>query len=163
MPAARKQNDAPSAKSRSGWSALAVSTRRRYERAGISQADYERGVSLAQARGHSRTPEHPDRAERHPGRYHGYLVGKGRRSINAMTTEGERRITGINARQRSLLGAHANAVRAFLHGNDPGGVKLAAFRRRRLGGFELEADPDRIIAYFVRKNAPSDNFYEDVA
>lgn len=43
------------------WEALKDSTRRRYERAGVSRTDYMSGMSLKAARGHAQTPEHPGR------------------------------------------------------------------------------------------------------
>lgn len=43
------------------WEALKDTTRRRYERAGISRADYMSGMSLKAARGHANTPERPGR------------------------------------------------------------------------------------------------------
>lgn len=43
------------------WEALKPTTRRRYERAGISRSDYMSGMSLKAARGHAQTPEHPGR------------------------------------------------------------------------------------------------------
>lgn len=45
----------------SQWNSLSESTRKRYERAGISRADYMSGMSLKTARGHANTPEHPGR------------------------------------------------------------------------------------------------------
>ena len=43
------------------WEALKDTTRRRYERAGISRSDYMSGMSLKAARGHANTPERPGR------------------------------------------------------------------------------------------------------
>jgi hypothetical protein len=55
---------------------LARSTQIRYERAGIGREQYESGVSLAKARGHAKTPEHPTDAVRNPERYRDYLGGR---------------------------------------------------------------------------------------
>lgn len=46
---------------RAGWNNLSARTRTRYERAGITRSDYDRGVSLQVARGHGTTPEHKGR------------------------------------------------------------------------------------------------------
>src|SRR5690348_8389703 len=43
------------------WEALKPTTRKRYERAGISRSDYMSGMSLKAARGHAQTPERPGR------------------------------------------------------------------------------------------------------
>lgn len=45
---------------RKGWDALKASTRERYEKNGISRSDYDGGASLKKARGHEKTPEHPN-------------------------------------------------------------------------------------------------------
>jgi hypothetical protein len=44
------------------WERLSDGTRKRYERAGVSRSDYLSGMPLKKARGHHRTPEHPDRS-----------------------------------------------------------------------------------------------------
>lgn len=65
---------------RRSWEALSSAYRRRLERAGITQQMYESGISLARARGHGATPEHPERAFRRPDKYGRYLrrrVAKG--------------------------------------------------------------------------------------
>lgn len=46
-------------KPRTGWDGRSPAYRRRLERNGISQAQWEAGISLSKARGHSKTPEHP--------------------------------------------------------------------------------------------------------
>lgn len=45
---------------RKGWDALKASTRSRYEKNGITKSDYDAGISLKKARGHEKTPEHPN-------------------------------------------------------------------------------------------------------
>lgn len=54
------------------WEALKATTRKRYERAGISRTDYMSGMSLKTARGHANTPEHPGRKIQ-PGQEQYYL------------------------------------------------------------------------------------------
>lgn len=58
---------------RAGWDSLSDSYRGRLERSGVTRSDYERGESIAKGRGHSQTPEHPERAELHPDRYREYV------------------------------------------------------------------------------------------
>lgn len=41
------------------WENLSPAYQHRLERSGITRSDYESGVSLASARGHGATPEHP--------------------------------------------------------------------------------------------------------
>jgi hypothetical protein len=57
---------------RKSWESLSPAYRGRLSRGGISKSQYESGVSLAKARGHGQTPEHPREAERHPERYRKY-------------------------------------------------------------------------------------------
>jgi hypothetical protein len=51
---------------RKGWTTLSDAYRKRLEKNGITKTDYERGVSLQGARGHSRTPERPSQTKNHP-------------------------------------------------------------------------------------------------
>jgi len=51
---------------RKGWSSLTPGYRARLERNGISESDYESGVSISSARGHARTPERPSQARDNP-------------------------------------------------------------------------------------------------
>lgn len=62
---------------RKGWDQLSASYRGRLEKAGTTRSDYERGRSIARARGHGETPEHGRRqAEKNPVRYRRYLNKK---------------------------------------------------------------------------------------
>lgn len=45
------------------WNNLSPAYRARLQQAGITKGDYESGAPLAKARGHAKTPEHPQRAE----------------------------------------------------------------------------------------------------
>src|SRR5690242_1733985 len=58
---------------RKGWDNLTESYRARLIRGGMTKSQYESGASLAQYRGHAKTPEHPERASRHPEKYSEYL------------------------------------------------------------------------------------------
>lgn len=50
------------------WETLSPAYRGRLERGGITRTAYESGVSLAKARGHAATPEHPREAEKEKNR-----------------------------------------------------------------------------------------------
>ena len=60
--------------------------------------------------------------------------------IRVISTDGvvERPLRGSRARQ--LVAEHANAVKAYLRGDDPDGDGLDRFSGRRAGGVELETD-----------------------
>jgi hypothetical protein len=55
------------------WESLSPSYRERLSRNGISKAAYEAGSPVTAARGHAKTPERPERAQRDPGRYPEYI------------------------------------------------------------------------------------------
>lgn len=57
---------------RRAWNALSADYRARLQRNGITPAQYEAGESLKAARGHSKTPEHPQDAVKNPGRFSEY-------------------------------------------------------------------------------------------
>lgn len=57
---------------RSGWDRLSPTYRRRIDK-GIGRAAWERGESLAGSRGHSATPEHPERVGKRSRRNFEYL------------------------------------------------------------------------------------------
>ena len=58
---------------RKAWGSLSDAYRRRLERGGIDRESYDSGASLAGARGHEKTPERPERAEREPEKYQEYI------------------------------------------------------------------------------------------
>jgi hypothetical protein len=64
--------------------------------------------------------------------------------IRVVSTEGvvPRPLRGSRARR--LVAEHANAVKAYLGGDDPDGDGLDRFSGRRVGGVELETDRDRL-------------------
>jgi hypothetical protein len=57
---------------RKSWESLTPKYRARLSRGGVTRGQYESGASLAKARGHGATPEHPREAARHPERYREY-------------------------------------------------------------------------------------------
>lgn len=60
------------ARQRRVWSSLSNDYRARLLRSGITQEQYEQGVSLKAARGHSATPEKPAEYAKHPSRFQAY-------------------------------------------------------------------------------------------
>lgn len=58
---------------RKGWDQLSNNYRDRLTKAGVTREQYNTGGSLEKARGHERTPEHPERAESQPDKYRDYL------------------------------------------------------------------------------------------
>lgn len=55
------------------WDRLSLAYRSRLQASGYGLAQYLAGESAAAARGHGITPEHPERAQRHPERYPEYI------------------------------------------------------------------------------------------
>ncbi len=129
--------------SRRGWGSLSQPVRRRYERAGITESDYSLGVSLSAARGHSNTPERPERAESQPDRYRQYLRAKDRNPIRAITENGVVDLIGLSRSERSLVGAHDNAVRHALSTSEiPSRYRsiLSDFTGRTVEGYIVGTD-----------------------
>jgi hypothetical protein len=64
--------------------------------------------------------------------------------LQVISTEGvvPRPLRG--SRRRRLVAEHANAVKAYLRGDDPDGDGLDRFSGRPVGGVELETDRDRL-------------------
>ncbi len=81
---------------RQTWNLLSANYRQRLEKAGINKQSYEQGVSLAKARGHAKTPEHPERAFKQPAKYPEYI----RRRSRTKPSDTKR---GIRARVRAKL------------------------------------------------------------
>lgn len=109
------------------WDSLSVAYQRRLLRAGIGQASYESGASLAAARGHAATPEHPERAVKRPELFPGYLTRKGQRALrmvwrptraDGLVPLADRFIlvTELSKADRSTLGSYNNALRNYLNG-----------------------------------------------
>jgi hypothetical protein len=63
---------------RRNWDGLSEGYRKRLKNAGVTRRQYESGVSLSKARGHEKTPERPERANRNPGKYQAYEAKKNR-------------------------------------------------------------------------------------
>jgi hypothetical protein len=77
---------------RQPWGSLSESYRARLERAGITPQMHEQGISIREARGHAKTPEHPQEAARHPSKFEEYV------------RERQRLLNLVNQRKRDLFG-----------------------------------------------------------
>jgi len=108
-----------------------VTYRSRLERGGIGRAFYEAGVPVSTARGHAVTPERPERAERKPDSYRGYLRRRGT-GMRMVTTDGVQIVQGLSRRERSFVGKHDNAVRTYLGY----GGEIPSLYVSKLGDFE---------------------------
>lgn len=103
---------------RLGWGQLKPATRKRYEGAGVTQAEYERGVSLAGARGHKNTPERPiPYGADVPKRFQKYYNYRYNKPMRMLTENGEVWLVSVSKRNRHWIGSHWNAIHAYLFGN----------------------------------------------
>lgn len=161
---------------RRGWDALSKSYRDRLSRKGITRASYERGGSLASARGHGKTPEHPLGAgERVPRRYQKWYNSRYNSPIKMLTDEGERWLVSVPPSDRKLIASHWNAVKAYLFNipmrkarfwNGDTLTSLNFFTGKSVGGSELD-DDGRIHAagrhpFMTDLEAIADWTYSDV-
>jgi hypothetical protein len=71
-----------------------------------------------------------------------------------LTTDGVKETDVLSSRQASLVGAHWNAVDAYLHTGNPLGLRK--FTNVRIGGMALATDPEQIEAYARRELAIDD-------
>jgi hypothetical protein len=79
------------------------------------------------------------------------------RRIRVLTTDGVREVDIRSSRQASRVGAHWNAVDAYLR---PGNTRaLRKFTNIRLGGTALATDPEQIEAYARRGELAIDDIY----
>jgi hypothetical protein len=147
---------------RKQWDDLSPAYRRRLERAGITRADYERGVSLSAARGHKHTPERPEQAKRNPKRYKKYL--QARMPIRVVTTQGITVVDGLRKKDRSRVARHWNAIGRYL---DTGKTdSLSKFDGVTIGGYdevpeyELETRLDPLDDYQNTGDIEVDSIYE---
>lgn len=112
------------------WTALKESYRKRLEKNGITRRMYESGASLSKARGHGKTPEHPEDAYKgkNAEKYAEYRYRKAQRKIK----------TGIAKRQSAVERAREYADKPEWARKKPywPGNEEAAFWReyQRLGG-----------------------------
>jgi hypothetical protein len=106
--------------------------RQRRQGVRVSRASVRRyfGHDLERGPGGWIVPKLSDRS------YHG--------DLRVISTEGvlPRSLRGSGARR--LVAEHANAVKAYLRGDDPDGEGLGPFSGRRVGGVELETDRDQL-------------------
>lgn len=109
----------------------------------------------AQALGHESTTKFREWFGRQKGRSRGESLGKPERGGQLVsqqqqewpevyTTEGVRDVIATGPRQWSTLGRYERDVRAVVNGELAGATFRRRWRGRRVGGFELESDPDRV-------------------
>jgi hypothetical protein len=97
------------------WSALSPSYRARLERAGIDSQAYSSGVPLSAARGHATTPERPLPATAPiPPKFAKWFNERYNNPIKMLTDEGEVWLVSVSKKDRSIIGSHWNATRAYL-------------------------------------------------
>lgn len=94
------------------WDSLSPAYRRRLERSGVSQSQYDSGVPLTVARGHAKTPERPGRQDRRAD-YAAYRA-KRTQPMRVITPEGVQLLSGMTTADRSTVGRHLAAVRWYL-------------------------------------------------
>lgn len=157
---------------RGSWDSLNPTYRRRLERRGITGSGYESGASLAGARGHARTPERPDRADRRPD----YAAYRARRdkAMRVVTTEGVQVLSGMTSADRSKVGSHDHAVGRYLR-NGGIGSRLPGFEGVTVTGYSsndgykppvvvtLETDVNHLHAEERSGNLDFKSIYEKAA
>ncbi len=157
-PASRKAAQ----RSPQAWKALKPATRQRYQKAGITRSDYLRGASLAAARGHSQTPERPERAANNPRRYSRY-TRRGGKTMSVVSTSGVQDVRHLSKAERSVVGKYWNAVTDYLDGRDENGDGLAAFEGRTVNGVELETGRDALDWWATHGDLSFESLYPDAA
>jgi hypothetical protein len=117
----------------------------------ISQATVVRyfGHDLERGRRGQLVPKPSDRS------YHGDMLVLSSDGVVARPLRG--------SKARSLVAEHANAVRAYLNGEDPDGDGLERFAGRRVGGVLLQADTVGIDLLALSGEYEFLDLYADVA
>lgn len=126
------------------WDGLSSSYRQRLERAGITRAAYERGVSVTAARGHEKTPERPERAITHPEKYKEYLSR--RRNLETKVISKKEKMFG-NAKKYSRKRSAANVRNAPMHLLSKFLKDPNPFEDEDLYGYEEDGDEENILWY----------------
>ena len=87
------------------------------------------------ARGHTRTPERPERADRRPD----YAAYRARRddAMRVVTTTGVQVLSGLTRADRSTVSSHSNAVRWYLKYGGVGS-RLSDFEGVTVTGYSSE-------------------------
>lgn len=106
------------------WEELTPTHRRRLERAGITKASRETGVSLSKARGHGETPERPQRAQTNTTKYSTYLRRRTPLPVNS-TTRGVGPVQDMSKSDRREVGRYWNAVQRHFAGRVDVAAKYA--------------------------------------
>jgi len=143
------------ARPRRSWDDLSPTYRRRLQKHGIGRASYQAGAPLSGARGHAVTPERPERAERKPDSYRGYLRRRGT-GMRMVSTGGVQIVQGLAQRERSLVGKHDNAVRNYLQAGgeipSPYVSKLGDFEGKTVRGYLPGSDVLADFEFETREN-----------
>lgn len=155
-------------RSRKQWESLSVSEQETYDRVldAISLARRE-GVSLLEAAARSGTS--PKTVKCYAG---SALERRGRkvraaggdrlfRRMRALTTEGRKVVDLHGSRVASRVSQHQRAIDRYLRGH--GEDELRHVRGKRVGGFELEVDPDALEAAADRDEVRFEDIYAKAA
>jgi hypothetical protein len=137
---------------RSGTGYVSESYQRRLQRAGVTQAQYRnKSFSLAAARGHRETPEHPKDFEKNRERYPKY-----RATVRAIVQDGDGTafadIPGLSKSQRTVIAQYWNAVALATGQVEKFRLPYKArpiryFDGKTYGGYKLETRIGKLIDF----------------
>lgn len=82
-----------------------------------------------------------------------------REEMRTVTTEGVEMVTPLSNYEASLIGSHANAIKAFINTGDVDA--LDAFRGVTVGGRRLETDPDELESLARDGELSYEDIYEE--
>jgi len=164
-------------RSRQGWQGLTDAYRNRIVRglgggdAAAAEQRYLAGASLAATRGKA-AGEHSRRVERGIARGLTPTQAAGRPLPSEVAASAiEREFNGVptrqgggtawvhltvNAGQASQVGRYQNETRLLIQGRLPPAEFRRRWQGRRVAGYELEADPDRVVEAMRRHGPPPD-------
>jgi hypothetical protein len=99
----------------------------------------------------------PELLVKERGRYKRVPTDRRYQLMSVLSTEGVVDVDTRGSRVRSLIGRHWNAIR--LYGAIGDVAVLAPFKGKRVGGVELESDPDRVEEYLRQGELDVDDIY----
>jgi hypothetical protein len=82
-----------------------------------------------------------------------------REEMRTVTTEGVEMVVPLSDHEASLIGRHANAVKAFINTGDVDA--LVPFRGLTVGGRRLETDPDELESLARDSELDYEDIYEE--
>ncbi len=133
-----------------------TSARTKAERSAAYRVESIRRIERGEARGLSRSQSYG-----HPGRGERLLTATHVEWSEVTTTQGMQDLVLTNEKEASRVGKYQRDIRELLDGR----MEPRAFRRRwsrrvrTAGGYELEADPDRVVALtFLTGPGPVDRY-----